>query len=122
MRGTVLPEQVSFQFFKTQLLAKDLVEKVEVANKTTAKVFVRMPTRSAPGELDAPPSHQQPGSAQAIYKFYFNIGWFASLFLVPKNITPLPTGRGLLNFLVLSGFFKAGRSCVLSWVKRPEQR
>ncbi len=37
-------QEISFQHFKTQLLSRGLVDKVEVTNKTTAKVFVR--TRS----------------------------------------------------------------------------
>lgn len=31
-------QEISFQHFKTQLLAKDVVVRIEVANKTTAKV------------------------------------------------------------------------------------
>lgn len=38
-RGNV--EEISFQHFKTELLAKNLVTKLEVTNKTTVKVFVR---------------------------------------------------------------------------------
>jgi len=34
-------KEISFQHFKTHLLAQGLVEKVEVANKTSAKVYVR---------------------------------------------------------------------------------
>ena len=34
-------QEISFQHFKTQLLSRGLVDKVEVTNKTTAKVFVR---------------------------------------------------------------------------------
>lgn len=34
-------QEISFQHFKTHLLAQGLVEKVEVANKTSAKVYVR---------------------------------------------------------------------------------
>ena len=33
-----LAQEVSFQWFKTQLLAKGVVEKLEVANKQTVKV------------------------------------------------------------------------------------
>jgi AFG3 family protein len=33
-------QEVSFQWFKTQLLAKGLVERLEVANKQTVKVCV----------------------------------------------------------------------------------
>ena len=34
-------QEISFQHFKTHLLAQGLVEKVEVANKASAKVYVR---------------------------------------------------------------------------------
>ena len=40
MRSLTRPDtqEISFQHFKTQLLAKDVVDRIEVANKTTAKV------------------------------------------------------------------------------------
>ena len=40
MRNLTRPDtqEISFQHFKTQLLAKDVVDRIEVANKTTAKV------------------------------------------------------------------------------------
>ena len=40
MRTMTAPEtqEISFQHFNTQLLAKDVVDRIEVANKTTAKV------------------------------------------------------------------------------------
>jgi AFG3 family protein len=34
-------QEISFQHFKTHLLAQGLVERVEVANKGSAKVYVR---------------------------------------------------------------------------------
>ena len=34
-------QEISFQHFKTHLLAQGLVERVEVANKSSAKVYVR---------------------------------------------------------------------------------
>lgn len=48
-------QEISFQHFKTQLLSRGLVDKVEVTNKTTAKVFVRAGTRCA-----GSPSHHVP--------------------------------------------------------------
>ena len=41
MRNLTRPDtqEISFQHFKTQLLAKDVVDRIEVANKTTAKVL-----------------------------------------------------------------------------------
>lgn len=46
MRNLTRPDtqEISFQHFKTQLLAKDVVDRIEVANKTTAKVCVRTET------------------------------------------------------------------------------
>jgi AFG3 family protein len=38
-------QEISFQHFKTQLLAKDMVEKLEVTNKSTVKVYVRQSPR-----------------------------------------------------------------------------
>lgn len=42
MRNLTRPDtqEISFQHFKTQLLAKDVVDRIEVANKTTAKVLL----------------------------------------------------------------------------------
>ncbi len=40
-------QEISFQHFKTQLLSRGLVDKVEVTNKTTAKVFVRTGAKCA---------------------------------------------------------------------------
>ena len=34
-------QEISFQHFKTQLLSKGLVDRLEVCNKSTVKVFVR---------------------------------------------------------------------------------
>ena len=41
MRNLTRPDtqEISFQHFKTQLLAKEVVDRIEVANKTTAKVL-----------------------------------------------------------------------------------
>ena len=52
MRNMTTPDtqEISFQHFKTQLLAKDVVDRIEVANKTTAKVGsfsgIRLPARA----------------------------------------------------------------------------
>lgn len=44
-RGDV--QEISFQHFKNSLLNKGLVDRVEVTNKTTAKVYVRQSSRCA---------------------------------------------------------------------------
>jgi AFG3 family protein len=87
-------QEVSFQWFKTQLLAKGVVERLEVANKQTVKVFVR------PGALRRPGSGAEAGEGEpqgygggmeggsgvygaaaagagggkGVYSFFFNIG------------------------------------------------
>jgi AFG3 family protein len=38
-------QEISFQHFKNSLLANKMVDKVEVTNKTTAKVYVRPGSR-----------------------------------------------------------------------------
>lgn len=45
-------QEISFQHFKTQLLSRGLVDKVEVTNKTTAKVFVRPGAKCASSSPD----------------------------------------------------------------------
>eukprot|EP00873_Tetraselmis_striata_P027826 jgi/Tetstr1/448090/TSEL_035389.t1 len=64
-------QEISFQRFKTDLLARDLVEKVEVANKTQVKVYV-VPGGSQSNELQTMPPAQ--GTSGGVYKYYFNIG------------------------------------------------
>lgn len=34
-------QEISFQHFKTHLLAKDVIDKLEVTNKTLVKVYIR---------------------------------------------------------------------------------
>ena len=34
-------QEISFQHFKTHLLAKEAIDKVEVTNKTLVKVYIR---------------------------------------------------------------------------------
>ena len=73
--------EISFQEFKTKLLEPGLVERVEVSNKSQAKVYVKAPgamIRSRHGagdeydssDIGAPPGAKTEGG----YKFYFNIG------------------------------------------------
>ena len=73
--------EISFQEFKTKLLEPGLVERIEVSNKSQAKVYVKAPgamikSRHGAGEsydsseIGAPPGAKTQGG----YKFYFNIG------------------------------------------------
>jgi len=61
-------QEVSFQEFKNKLLETGMVQKIEVLNKTIAKVYVR--PGGAAGEMG---SVADP-TGQASYKFFFNIG------------------------------------------------
>ena len=47
-------QEISFQHFKTHLLGAGVVDRVEVTNKTSAKVFVRPSTAPASGPLASP--------------------------------------------------------------------
>ncbi|GMH37425.1 hypothetical protein BSKO_05298 [Bryopsis sp. KO-2023] len=74
-------QEISFQTFKTELLSNQLVERVEVVNKTMVRVYVRQtPPQPKPDQdaieddmvFDKPknvPSGQPP-----VYKFFFHIG------------------------------------------------
>mmetsp|Transcript_39758 Transcript_39758/g.71363 ORF Transcript_39758/g.71363 Transcript_39758/m.71363 type:complete len:873 (-) Transcript_39758:137-2755(-) len=64
-------QEISFQRFKSDLLARDLVEKVEVTNKTQVKVYVT-PGGSQSNELQTMAPAQ--GNSGGVYKYYFNIG------------------------------------------------
>uniref|UniRef100_A0A7S0WQ77 AAA+ ATPase domain-containing protein n=1 Tax=Pyramimonas obovata TaxID=1411642 RepID=A0A7S0WQ77_9CHLO len=61
-------QEISFQEFKNKLLEKGMVEKIEVLNKTIAKVYVR--PNGASGEMGLVPNP----NGQSSYKFFFNIG------------------------------------------------
>ncbi|KAL3140183.1 ATP-dependent zinc metalloprotease FTSH 10, mitochondrial [Trebouxia sp. C0009 RCD-2024] len=85
MRNLTRPDtqEISFQHFKTQLLAKDVVDRIEVANKTTAKVFVRIggvPRASSDlstSENDIQPVPTTSGATRgpaSLHKYSFNIG------------------------------------------------
>eukprot|EP00887_Chlorella_sp_A99_P001432 scaffold8.g1432.t1 len=83
-------QEVSFQWFKTHLLSKGVVEKLEVANKSAVKVYVRAQaarrTVGAGADLagdDAfaggpPDGGLAPGGAgaggAAVHRYFFNIG------------------------------------------------
>ena len=75
-----LQKEISFQQFRNQLLAKGVVEKLEVSNKAVVKVYLKSsPTagsfdsemqggRGSPSP--APPLSAQPQAA----KYFFNVG------------------------------------------------
>eukprot|EP00271_Cylindrocystis_brebissonii_P005137 TRINITY_DN17081_c0_g1_i1.p1 TRINITY_DN17081_c0_g1~~TRINITY_DN17081_c0_g1_i1.p1 ORF type:complete len:918 (-),score=218.58 TRINITY_DN17081_c0_g1_i1:2080-4833(-) len=83
-------KEISFQEFKNKLLEKGVVDRIEVLNKTTAKVYVRLKTpgtspvqqdelgeadidsgnSSTSGRRGSMAANQQPGT----YMYYFNIG------------------------------------------------
>lgn len=70
--------QISFQEFKNKLLEAGLVDRIVVANKSVAKVYVRS---SAPGinqtgddTVQGPSSGTNGGRNTGQYKYYFNIG------------------------------------------------
>ncbi|KAI5073818.1 hypothetical protein GOP47_0011831 [Adiantum capillus-veneris] len=61
-------QEISFQEFKTKLLELGLVDRIEVVNKTLAKVHVKS-TSSQKNN-----GGQQDSTGQSQYKYYFNIG------------------------------------------------
>ena len=69
-------QEVSFQYFRNELLARGLVEKLEVLNKNSVRVYVRTSSASAAvagqGDLQAPAAASS--QTDATYKYYFNIG------------------------------------------------
>ncbi|KAK9805904.1 hypothetical protein WJX73_003524 [Symbiochloris irregularis] len=89
-------QEISFQHFKTHLLAKDVIDKLEVTNKTLVKVYIRPGSqRSTELETGTP----QP-AAPSTYKFCFNIGSIESferkmeeaqddLGISPNNYVPI---------------------------------
>lgn len=76
-------KEISFQQFRNQLLAKGLVEKLEVTNKTLVKVYVRGKSEAAAGSLSqdgemhsstSPPPGTPSAQAGQPPQFYFNVG------------------------------------------------
>ena len=67
-------KEISFQEFKTALLERGLVDRVEVSNKTQAKVYVTQAPR-APGSAPKPSgSFAREAGTGAQLRYYFNIG------------------------------------------------
>ncbi|KAM5560154.1 ATP-dependent zinc metalloprotease FTSH 8, mitochondrial [Rosa sericea] len=71
-------KQISFQEFKNKLLEPGLVDHIEVANKSVAKVFVRSSPRTQDVSSDdfvkGPENSSPSGGNLSQYKYYFNIG------------------------------------------------
>ncbi|KAK9844071.1 hypothetical protein WJX81_003751 [Elliptochloris bilobata] len=70
-------QEVSFQHFRTHLLVNGLVDRIEVSNKSTAKVFVRPGSqRTEMDGMQAGGGMPQPSGAApaSTYRFYFSIG------------------------------------------------
>ncbi|XP_024367323.1 ATP-dependent zinc metalloprotease FTSH 8, mitochondrial isoform X2 [Physcomitrium patens] len=80
-------QQISFQEFKNKLLEPGLVDRIEVANKSLAKVYVYTGSQQGAearvnkgGNIDGnmddvqTDSRPQPGHSNSVYKYYFNIG------------------------------------------------
>ena len=65
--------EISFQEFKNTLLEQGLVDRVEVSNKTQAKVYVRS-SPIAPGASGSRGGDFAAGADPAKFKYYFNIG------------------------------------------------
>eukprot|EP00897_Mesotaenium_endlicherianum_P009103 jgi/Mesen1/8220/ME000442S07491 len=98
--GRIEAQEISFQEFKNKLLESGAVERIEILNKNTAKVYVytnrlaaAAPSSSSQGQMsdsselgslssgggaDAPTMRRQQspgqGGGQSQYKFFFNIG------------------------------------------------
>lgn len=69
--------QISFQEFKNTLLEPGLVDHIEVANKSVAKVYVRSSpcTKDETSEDSVKgPDDSSSGGVSSKYKYYFNIG------------------------------------------------
>lgn len=74
---------MSFQYFRNELLARGLVEKLEVLNKNVVRVYLRTGAAASAagggqGDLQTglPISSSGSGSGQeaSVYKYFFNIG------------------------------------------------
>ncbi|KAK9810016.1 hypothetical protein WJX72_003395 [[Myrmecia] bisecta] len=68
-------QEISFQKFKTDLLGKGYVDRLEVMNKGLVKVYVKPSAMGRGAELDSG-LHSSPGAGgqRSVYRFYFNIG------------------------------------------------
>ncbi len=74
-------QEVSFQYFRNELLARGLVDKLEVLNKNSARVHVRTSgagssgmAGQADGGMQPSGTAAAPGQSPSQYKYYFNIG------------------------------------------------
>ncbi|PQQ09967.1 ATP-dependent zinc metalloprotease FTSH 10 mitochondrial-like [Prunus yedoensis var. nudiflora] len=71
-------KEISFQEFKNKLLEPGLVDHIEVANKSLAKVYVRSSphdkNQSGDDAVKGPADGSSSGGNTTQYKYYFNIG------------------------------------------------
>ncbi|XP_022143749.1 ATP-dependent zinc metalloprotease FTSH 10, mitochondrial-like isoform X2 [Momordica charantia] len=71
-------KQISFQEFRNKLLEPGLVDHIEVANRSVAKVYVRsFPRKTRQTQDDVPqgPDHEKPATGNiSQYRYYFNVG------------------------------------------------
>lgn len=70
--------QISFQEFRKELLEPGLVDRIEIANRSVAKVYVRStPRKTVQKEDDVPQVHDYGKPAKgnvSRYKYSFNVG------------------------------------------------
>lgn len=68
-------EEISFQQFKTELLASGIVDRLEVVNKGTVKVYLKQGMHAAPLGEDGMVIEAQPvQTLPSVYKCFFHIG------------------------------------------------
>jgi AFG3 family protein len=67
-------KEISFQEFKTALLERGLVDRVEVSNKTQAKVYVTQAPRAPGSAPKTSGSFAREAGTGAQLRYYFNIG------------------------------------------------
>ncbi|XP_011653641.1 ATP-dependent zinc metalloprotease FTSH 10, mitochondrial isoform X1 [Cucumis sativus] len=76
--GSNEQKQISFQEFRNELLEPGLVDRIEIANRSVAKVYVRSsPRKTVQKEDDVPQVHDygKPGTGNVSrYKYSFNVG------------------------------------------------
>ncbi|XP_022966558.1 ATP-dependent zinc metalloprotease FTSH 10, mitochondrial-like isoform X1 [Cucurbita maxima] len=89
-------KQISFQEFRNKLLEPGLVDRIEVANRSIAKVYVRsFPRKTGQTKDDVPqvPDYGKPATGNiGQYKYYFNIG---SVDLFEEKLEEAQTSLGI---------------------------
>ncbi|XP_038881771.1 ATP-dependent zinc metalloprotease FTSH 10, mitochondrial-like isoform X2 [Benincasa hispida] len=89
-------KQISFQEFRNKLLEPGLVDRIEVADRSVAKVYVRsFPHKTGQREDDVPqiPDYGKPAMGNVSqYKYYFNVG---SVELFEEKLEKAQTSLGI---------------------------